>query len=71
MYISSVLSKNASKCAAVRSAAYRRAATLMMCAYFTDTGSGCSWLSHKCTARAGHIASLLVINQLNAQILVL
>jgi hypothetical protein len=45
MYSCSVLSEIASKCAAVRSAAYRRAVALLMCAYFdgvarTDAGSG-------------------------------
>lgn len=45
MYNNSILSKTASQRAAVRSAVYRRAAALLMCAYFggvarTDTGSG-------------------------------
>lgn len=45
MYNNSPLRKTASHCAAVMSAAYRRAAALLMCAYFggvarTDTGSG-------------------------------
>ena len=44
-YSNSILSKITSKCAAVRSAAYQRAAALLMCAHYdgvtrTDTGTG-------------------------------